>query len=80
MASCGRKCSFAMKRDSSGKVQSTSKRRKKQCQAISPEKNCRSLLICSNANGDCEIKSLLVYHSENSKVFQKDNVHKNKLP
>ncbi|GCC32241.1 hypothetical protein chiPu_0010702 [Chiloscyllium punctatum] len=44
-----------------------------------PMKDRLMLLLCVNASGDCKIKSLLVYHSENPRVF-KCNVLKAKLP
>ena len=45
-----------------------------------PIKDRLTLLLCTNASGDCRIKPLLVYHSENPSVFKRNNVHKAKLP
>ena len=39
-----------------------------------------TLLLCGNASGDCKIKRLLVYHSENPRAFKVNNVIKSKLP
>ncbi|XP_063842553.1 tigger transposable element-derived protein 1-like isoform X2 [Scylla paramamosain] len=44
-----------------------------------PIKDRLTLLLCGNASGDCKIKPLLVYHSENPRVFKKNNVMKSKL-
>lgn len=41
-----------------------------------PMKHRLTLLFCGNANGDCKIKPLLVYHSENPHVFEKNNIIK----
>nr|XP_053653136.1 tigger transposable element-derived protein 1-like [Cherax quadricarinatus] len=38
-----------------------------------------TLLMCANASGDCEVKPLLVYHSETPRVFRKNNVLKANL-
>ncbi|XP_043545284.1 tigger transposable element-derived protein 1-like [Chiloscyllium plagiosum] len=38
-----------------------------------------TLLLCANASGDCKIKPLLVYHSENPRVFKLNNMLKAKL-
>lgn len=39
-----------------------------------------TLLLCADASGDCKIKPLLVYHSDNPRVFKRNNVIKSKLP
>ena len=44
-----------------------------------PMKDRFTLLLCGNASGDCKIKPLLVYHSENPRVFKVNNVIKSKL-
>ncbi|XP_035215280.1 tigger transposable element-derived protein 1-like [Stegodyphus dumicola] len=45
-----------------------------------PMKDRLTLAICANASGDCKIKPLLVYHSENPRGFKSYNILKEKLP
>ena len=44
-----------------------------------PMKDRFTLLLCGNASGDCKIKLLLVYHSENPRAFKANNIMKSKL-
>ncbi|XP_061672523.1 tigger transposable element-derived protein 1-like [Syngnathoides biaculeatus] len=45
-----------------------------------PMKDKLTLLLCANASGDCQMKPLLVYHSENPRAFKSNHVIKAKLP
>ncbi|GIY42743.1 tigger transposable element-derived protein 1 [Caerostris darwini] len=38
-----------------------------------------TLALCANASGDCKIKPLLVYHSENPRAFKSHKILKEKL-
>ncbi|GBM38515.1 Tigger transposable element-derived protein 1 [Araneus ventricosus] len=44
-----------------------------------PMKDRLTLALCANASGDCKIKPLLVYHSENSRAFKSHKILKEKL-
>ncbi|XP_023211915.1 tigger transposable element-derived protein 1-like [Centruroides sculpturatus] len=44
-----------------------------------PTKDNLTLALCANASGDCKIKPLLVYHSENSRAFKSHKILKEKL-
>ncbi|XP_069179830.1 tigger transposable element-derived protein 1-like [Procambarus clarkii] len=44
-----------------------------------PMKDRFTLVLCSNASGDLKIKPLLVYHSENPRVFKQYKVQKTHL-
>ncbi|XP_068204478.1 tigger transposable element-derived protein 1-like isoform X2 [Palaemon carinicauda] len=44
-----------------------------------PMKDRLSLLLCANASGDCKIKPLLVYHTENPRAFKNCKVQKKRL-
>ena len=37
-------------------------------------------LMCGNASGDFKAKLLLVYHSDNPRVFRRNNVMESNLP
>ena len=39
-----------------------------------------SILLCANASGDCKIRPIVIYHSENTIIHKKNKVMKSKLP
>ena len=45
-----------------------------------PMKDWLTLLFCGNVSGDCKLKPLLIYHSENPRAFEKHNAQKTQLP
>ncbi|XP_035221359.1 tigger transposable element-derived protein 1-like [Stegodyphus dumicola] len=45
-----------------------------------PMKDILTLALCANASGDCKIKPLLVYSSENPSAFKSHKILKEKLP
>ena len=44
-----------------------------------PMKDRLSLLMCGSASGDFKVKLLLVYHSDNPRVFTQNNVMKRQI-
>uniref|UniRef100_A0A3Q0T0S5 HTH CENPB-type domain-containing protein n=1 Tax=Amphilophus citrinellus TaxID=61819 RepID=A0A3Q0T0S5_AMPCI len=44
-----------------------------------PMKDRLTLALCTNASGDCKVKPLLVYHSENPRTFKTHKILKEKL-
>lgn len=44
-----------------------------------PVKDRLTLILCGNASGDCKIKSLLVYNSDNPRAFKAHKILKEKL-
>lgn len=44
-----------------------------------PMKDRLTLALCVNTSGDCKIKPLLVYHSENTRAFKSHKILKEKL-
>ena len=39
-----------------------------------------TIFLCANASGDCMIKPMVIYHSENQGIFKRNRVMKSKLP
>ena len=37
-------------------------------------------LLCANASGDCKIKPMVIYHSENPRIFKRNKLTKSELP
>ena len=38
-----------------------------------------TILVCDNASGDCKIKPMVIYHSENPRIFRRNKVMMSKL-
>ena len=47
---------------------------------LKPLKDWIAILECSNASDDCKIKPMVIYHSENLRIYYRINVIKIKLP
>ena len=39
-----------------------------------------AILVCANYSGDCKIKPMVIYHSENPRILKRNKVMKSKLP
>ena len=39
-----------------------------------------TILVCANGSDDCEIKSMVIYHTENPRTYKRNKVMKSKLP
>ena len=45
-----------------------------------PMKDRITILVCANAIGDCKIMSMVIYHSDNTRILKRNGVMKSKLP
>ena len=45
-----------------------------------PMKDRITILVCTNDNGDCKIKPMVIYHSENPRIFERNKLMKSNLP
>ncbi|XP_064111291.1 tigger transposable element-derived protein 1-like [Macrobrachium nipponense] len=71
----------AMRRDYFGKKchgGHTSPKRRTKMPGHKPMKDRLTLALCANASGDCKVKPLLVYHSENPRAFKSHKILKEK--
>ena len=54
---------------------------KKQIHArTQPMKDRITILVCAKASSDCKFKPMVIYHSENPRIFKRNKVMKSKLP
>ena len=44
-----------------------------------PMKDRNAILVCANDGGECKIKPMVIYHSENPRIFKRNKVVKSKL-
>ena len=47
---------------------------------LKPMNNMITISVCANASGDCKIKPMAIYHSENPRILRSNNAMKSKLP
>ena len=45
-----------------------------------PKKDWITILACTNLSDDCKVKPMVIYHSENPRIFKRNKVMKSKLP